>query len=137
MARWSHLDSETLYNVPKWGLGFFRINEQGNVEVKSDPDRSSTPANGGLAAASAAAGTGAFFNLKRVTRGTRIQVENAAGRTITYRVTSLREMVKAKLPLDIWSRRGKPRLVLVTCGGPFLPALGHYRDNIVVTATPV
>ncbi|MBI5363869.1 MAG: biosynthetic arginine decarboxylase [Planctomycetes bacterium] len=39
MARWTHLDSETLYNVSKWGLGFFRINEQGNVEAKPEPDR--------------------------------------------------------------------------------------------------
>jgi arginine decarboxylase len=44
MARWTHLDSETLYNVPKWGLGFFQINEQGNVEVKPEgPDRPSRP----------------------------------------------------------------------------------------------
>ena len=28
------------------------------------------------------------------------------------------------------------RLVLVTCGGPFDQAAGHYRDNIVVTAVP-
>lgn len=68
MARWSHLDSETLYNVPKWGLGFFRINEQGNVEVKSDPDRSNTPANGGLAAASAAAGIDMYELLGQILR---------------------------------------------------------------------
>ena len=44
MARWTHLDSETLYNVPKWGLGFFQINEQGNVEVKPEgPDRPQRP----------------------------------------------------------------------------------------------
>ncbi len=44
MARWTHLDSETLYNVQKWGLGLFQINEQGNVEVKPDgPDRPHRP----------------------------------------------------------------------------------------------
>jgi arginine decarboxylase len=44
MARWTHLDSENLYNVPKWGLGFFQINEQGNVEVKPEgPDRPNRP----------------------------------------------------------------------------------------------
>jgi arginine decarboxylase len=36
MTRWTHLDGETLYNVPNWGLGFFRINEQGNVEVQPE-----------------------------------------------------------------------------------------------------
>jgi hypothetical protein len=24
----------------------------------------------------------------------------------------------------------------VTCGGPFDAAIGHYRDNVVVTAVP-
>ena len=44
MARWTHLDSENLYNVPKWGLGFFQINELGNVEVKPEgPDRPHRP----------------------------------------------------------------------------------------------
>jgi len=26
--------------------------------------------------------------------------------------------------------------VLVTCGGPFDASIGHYRDNVVVTAVP-
>ncbi len=33
-------------------------------------------------------------------------------------------------------RRGRPRLVLVTCGGPFDRVAGHYRDNVVLTAVP-
>jgi hypothetical protein len=45
-------------------------------------------------------------------------------------------MPKEKLPTDIYSRRGRPRLVLVTCGGPFDEATRHYRDNVVVTAVP-
>ena len=32
---------------------------------------------------------------------------------------------------------GPPRLALVTCGGPFLPELRSYRDNVVVVAEPV
>jgi arginine decarboxylase len=44
MAKWTHHDSEILYNVPKWGLGFFKINEQGNVEVRPEgPDRPNRP----------------------------------------------------------------------------------------------
>jgi hypothetical protein len=42
------------------------------------------------------------------------------------------------LPLDALFRRdGPPRLTLVTCGGPFLPEVGGYRDNVVVVAEPV
>ena len=44
MAKWTHHDSETLYNVPKWGLGFFQINEAGNVEVRPEgPDGPNRP----------------------------------------------------------------------------------------------
>ena len=58
------------------------------------------------------------------------------GHTFAYKVTSVKTMLKADLPTDIYSRNGRPRLVLVTCGGPFDPAAGHYRDNVVVTAVP-
>jgi arginine decarboxylase len=30
---WTHVDSESLYNVPNWGRGYFRVNAAGNVEV--------------------------------------------------------------------------------------------------------
>ena len=36
MAQWNPQDSEALYNVPGWGLGFFGINAKGNVEVRPD-----------------------------------------------------------------------------------------------------
>jgi hypothetical protein len=44
----------------------------------------------------------------------------------------------AKGDLDtaaLFARDGAPRLHLVTCGGQFDPASGHYDDNIVVVAT--
>ena len=45
-------------------------------------------------------------------------------------------MPKGQLPTSIYSLEGAARLVLVTCGGPFDPVAGHYRDNVVVTAVP-
>ena len=45
-------------------------------------------------------------------------------------------MRKAALPTSIYTRAGSPKLVLVTCGGPFDAKTGHYRDNVVVTAVP-
>lgn len=53
------------------------------------------------------------------------------------RVVSVQTMGEAQLPTGIWSQRGHHQLVLVTCGGPFNTALGHYRDNVVVTAVPL
>ena len=86
---------------------------------------------------SAARGPGAFFRLKEARVGDRITITSRSGSVRTYRVVSLRTMPKAQLPTDIYSTRGRPRLALVTCGGPFLEAAGHYRDNVVVIAVPV
>jgi hypothetical protein len=66
-----------------------------------------------------------------------VQVTVAGGGTATYRVVSVRSYPKTALPTNVWSLRGPRRLVLVTCGGPFDEAAGHYRDNIVLTAVPV
>jgi len=86
---------------------------------------------------SARAGVGAFGPLKRATARSRVQVTTADGKTRTYRVTTVKTYEKTELPANIYSTRGGARLVLVTCGGPFNAAIGHYRDNIVVTAVPV
>ncbi len=40
-AAWTHADSEQLYNMAGWGLGYFRINAQGHVEVH--PERGDAP----------------------------------------------------------------------------------------------
>lgn len=86
---------------------------------------------------SATAGAGAFFRLGRVGAGDRVELETAAGRRFAYRVVSVRSYAKPALPTSVFSRTGPARLVLVTCGGPFDDSTGHYRDDIVVTATPV
>jgi hypothetical protein len=52
-------------------------------------------------------------------------------------VASVRSYLKSKLPTSVFRRTGPARLVLVTCGGPFDAATGHYRDDVVVTAVPV
>ena len=60
-----------------------------------------------------------------------------SGRTFTFRVVSVRNYLKHNLPPDVYSLKGRPRLVLVTCGGPFIQSAGHYRDNVVLVAVPV
>ena len=85
---------------------------------------------------SARAGPGAFFRLREADPGDRVQVTTRNGRTFTYRVTSVRTYPKNELPTNVYSTTGSPRLVLVTCGGPFLESEGFYRDNVVLTAVP-
>ena len=84
---------------------------------------------------SAKAGAGAFYALKSSRRGDIVTVTQGS-KTLRYRVTTTKTMRKAALPTSIYTRTGSPKLVLVTCGGPFDAKAGHYRDNIVVTAVP-
>jgi len=64
-------------------------------------------------------------------------VTTASGRVDRYRVSDVQRVRKADLGgLGVFDRSGSPLLRVVTCGGPFDPSTG-YRDNLVVTATPV
>ncbi|OWV13629.1 sortase [Micromonospora wenchangensis] len=82
-------------------------------------------------------GKGAFFRLRELDRGDTVTATGADGKQRAYRVVAREEYAKTKIPLDrYFARDGKPRLTLITCGGPFDPKTRHYRDNIVVTAVP-
>jgi Sortase domain len=85
---------------------------------------------------SARSGAGAFFGLRKARVGEPVRLLTAGRGTYTYRVVSVRTYPKRALPVGIYSSRGAGRLILVTCGGPFDPATGHYADNVVVTAAP-
>jgi sortase (surface protein transpeptidase) len=82
-------------------------------------------------------GTGALAPLREVAVGTEVVVTDSAGTTSRWRVVSRDLIGKQALPLAaIFARAGAPRLVLVTCGGPFLRQQGSYADNVVVVAEP-
>jgi hypothetical protein len=85
---------------------------------------------------SATAGVGAFFHVKDAKPGDKVTVTTTGGRTFTYSVASVKSYPKRDLPADVWSKHGRARLVLVTCGGPFDQKTKHYVDNIVLTAYP-
>jgi Sortase domain len=86
---------------------------------------------------SAAAGPGALFRLQAIRPGAVVTVI-AAGRPWRYVVQAIRAYPKATLPAArVFGQQVAPRLVIVTCGGPFDAATGHYLDNIVVWAVPV
>ncbi|GIF47966.1 sortase family protein [Asanoa ferruginea] len=86
---------------------------------------------------SASQGRGAFFRLRQLSDGDLITVTGDDGKHRRYTVVGREEYRKSRIPLDrYFARDGKPRLSLITCGGPFDQATRHYRDNIVVTAVP-
>ncbi len=78
---------------------------------------------------------GVFFRLGELAPGDLITVRDATGAR-DFRVTGREEVPKPALSAELFSRAGPPRLVLITCGGAFDDATGHYLDNIVVVATP-
>ncbi len=114
---------ENIRRVGWWRDGASPGDENGTVLIAGHVD-------------SADDGAGAFYALKSARRGDTVTVRSGS-KTLRYRVTTMRRMRKAALPSSIYTRSGAPKLVLVTCGGPFDAQSGHYRDNIVVTATPV
>jgi len=87
---------------------------------------------------SARQGRGALFDLRSLAVGAGIDLVTESGRAFRYRVTGRETVVKRRLPAErLFDRDGAPRLVVITCGGPFDRATSSYRDNLVVAADPV
>ena len=118
----------------------------GSLAVPADPEQVGWWAAGALAGASSGAVVldghvdtrkedGALFALSTITPGTVVTLSGPDGQ-VAYTVTGVREYPKSALPADVFAQSPAARLVLVTCGGPFDAATGHYRDNIVAYATP-
>gem|GEM_PF-496191 len=82
-------------------------------------------------------GPGALYYLAELQVGDPIQVVGSNGTATTWRVSQPPVTIsKSALPSTLFSNTGAPRLAVVTCGGPFDAATGHYLDNVVVWATP-
>jgi sortase (surface protein transpeptidase) len=83
-------------------------------------------------------GPGVFYRLIKLTRGDKIYVRRADGTLVEFRVTSVQIYLKDRFPTeDVYGPVPDAELRLITCGGAFDPATGHYLSNIVVYATEV
>ncbi|WP_433222330.1 class F sortase [Dactylosporangium sp. CS-047395] len=86
---------------------------------------------------SAKQGGGAFFRLRDLGPGDPVAVTGTDGTVRRFLVKAREVYPKTRIPLDrYFARDGPVRLTLITCGGPFDKATGHYRDNVVITAEP-
>lgn len=84
-----------------------------------------------------AEGLGPLAALRGIDEGAEISVTATDGRSRRYAVTGVEIIRKARVPLDqIFARDGDETLVVITCGGPYSRSTG-YRDNVIVTATPL
>lgn len=126
------------------------VTDAGEMALPSDADRAgwyefgptpSDPAGSTVVAAhvdSRQTGIGPFARLRDVAVGSAVTVTTSDGTPHRYVVVSVRTTPKDQAPVPEWfDRTGVPQIVLITCGGQWRPDVGHYTDNVVVTASPV
>jgi sortase (surface protein transpeptidase) len=81
---------------------------------------------------------GVFFRLRELAAGDKVYVKRADGTLVEFRVTLVQQYLKDHFPTEaVYGPVPDPELRLITCGGVFDPATGHYLSNIVVYATEV
>ena len=82
-----------------------------------------------------ATGVSVFYYLKNMHAGDKVLVTLADGKVATFAVDGLHRVAKDAFPTaSVYGKAGYPSLRLITCGGPFDQATGHYVDNIIVYA---
>ncbi|MGV8967655.1 MAG: class F sortase [Cellulomonas sp.] len=80
-------------------------------------------------------GPGVFFNLRDLLPDDRISITREDGSVAVFVVRQLEQFPKSEFPTDrVYGNLDFAGLRLISCGGSFNHATGHYEDNIVVFA---
>jgi len=80
-------------------------------------------------------GPGVFFRLRELRPGDLVYVQRGHAPMAVFKVTAVRRFPKAKFPTAaVYGAVPNAQLRLVTCGGMYDPATGHYLSNVVVFA---
>jgi len=81
-------------------------------------------------------GAAVFSRLKEISRGDKIKVSRSDGSLAEFTVDGVEQVSKAAFPSKrVYGNTGEATLRLITCGGVYNRATGHYTDNIIVYAT--
>jgi hypothetical protein len=87
---------------------------------------------------SASGGPSVFFRLGGLHAGDSVRITRADGSVAVFAVDEVRRYHKAQFPTKlVYGNTNRAALRLISCGGPFNRATGHYVDNIVVMASLV
>ena len=124
-------------------LSTLGLNADGTVQVPTDVQQPGwfglgpTPGEIGSAVilghVDSYAGPGVFFKLPSLAAGDLVEVGLADGVTAEFKVTSVASYLKTNFPDQmVYTSDGHSALQLVTCGGVFDSATGHYLSNVVV-----
>lgn len=77
-----------------------------------------------------------FYKLKDLRKGDTVYVTLADGQRPEFTVYGVQETAKDDFPTSaVYGKVTYQGLRLITCGGPFDTASGHYLDNIIVYAS--
>jgi sortase (surface protein transpeptidase) len=80
-------------------------------------------------------GPGVFFRLRLLRPGERVYVRRADGSLAVFEVTAVRSYLKTRFPTAaVYGPVADAELRLITCGGTFDYATGHYLSNVIVYA---
>jgi hypothetical protein len=81
---------------------------------------------------------GVFKRLSDLVPGDEVSVTRADGTMAVFSTYSVEHYPKEQFPSDrVYGNTAGPELRLITCGGAFDAATGHYRDNVVAYARVV
>jgi hypothetical protein len=81
-------------------------------------------------------GPGVFFRLPVLRAGDPIYIRRSDGSTVEFRVTAVQSYPKDRFPTQaVYGATPDAELRLITCGGAFDPATGHYLSDVVVYAS--
>ena len=82
-----------------------------------------------------ATGISVFYYLKDLHAGNKVYVTLADGKVATFAVDGVQKVAKDAFPTaSVYGKANYPSLRLITCGGTFDAATGHYLYNIIVYA---
>jgi sortase (surface protein transpeptidase) len=81
-------------------------------------------------------GPGVFFRLRLLQPGNLIYIRRADGSLAVFGVTAVRSYLKTGFPTSaVYGAVPDAQLRLITCGGTFDTATGHYLSNVIVFGT--
>jgi sortase (surface protein transpeptidase) len=83
-------------------------------------------------------GPAVFYRLGQLRRGAMIHIRRADRSVVGFRVEGVERWPKHRFPTRrVYNSTPRSTLRLITCGGTFNAATGHYLDNVIVYATRV
>jgi sortase (surface protein transpeptidase) len=121
-ARDGTVEVPSEWGVAGWYTGGTRPGDPGSAVILGHVDSRSGPA--------------VFYRLRELRPGDQVEVVRAGGSRARFTVDRVEQYDKLQFPTaDVYYPTLTPRLRLVTCGGAFDPASGHYRANVIAFAT--